>query len=76
MPHKGKESASRKLVWVEGQSFAGWGCSENLTTEQIQAVPCPTCGAEPREKCVLNNGQPRTEPHRDRQLTAEDLLGS
>ena len=28
MPHKGKQSSSRKLVWVEGQTFAGWGCSE------------------------------------------------
>jgi len=26
--HKGYESSSRKLVWVEGQSFGGWGCSE------------------------------------------------
>lgn len=23
IPHKGKESSSRKLVWVEGQTFAG-----------------------------------------------------
>ena len=22
------ESSSRKLVWVEAQSFEGWGCSE------------------------------------------------
>lgn len=28
MPRKGPESSSRKLVWVEGQSFEGWGCSE------------------------------------------------
>ncbi len=28
MLHKGQESSSRRLVWVEGQSFAGWGCSE------------------------------------------------
>ena len=28
MRHKGQESASRKLVWVEGQNFEGWGCSE------------------------------------------------
>jgi hypothetical protein len=28
MLHKGQESLSRKLVWVEGQSFEGWGCSE------------------------------------------------
>jgi hypothetical protein len=28
MPHKGKQSSSRRVVWVEGQSFFGWGCSE------------------------------------------------
>jgi hypothetical protein len=28
MLHKGPESSSRKLVWVEGQGVAGWGCSE------------------------------------------------
>jgi hypothetical protein len=28
MHHKGHESSSRKLVWVEGQNVAGWGCSE------------------------------------------------
>jgi hypothetical protein len=28
MHHKGQESSSRKLVWVEGLSVVGWGCSE------------------------------------------------
>jgi hypothetical protein len=28
MLHKGSESSSRRLVWVEGQSVEGWGCSE------------------------------------------------
>ena len=28
MLHGGQESSSRKLVWVKGQSFGGWGCSE------------------------------------------------
>ena len=27
MHHKGQEDSSRKLVWVEGQKVAGWGCS-------------------------------------------------
>jgi len=49
---------------------------DDLTVEQIQAVPYPTCGAEPGEKCELRSGQPRTSPHRDRRLTAEDLLNS
>jgi len=28
MHHQGQESSSRKLVWVEGLSSVGWGCSE------------------------------------------------
>jgi hypothetical protein len=28
MLHKGQESSPRRLVWVEGQSVTGWGCSE------------------------------------------------
>ena len=39
--------------------------------EQALAVRCPTCGARPREKCELNNGLPRTEPHPARHLAAE-----
>lgn len=27
MLHKDQESSDRKLVWVEGQSVEGWGCS-------------------------------------------------
>jgi hypothetical protein len=50
--------------------------SDHLIIEQIHAVPCPTCGAKPTEQCELNTGQPRTNPHRDRRLTAEDLLSS
>jgi hypothetical protein len=50
--------------------------SHRPTLEQIQAVPCPTCGAEPGEKCELHSGQPRTSPHRDRRLAAEDRLNS
>jgi hypothetical protein len=42
------------------------------TLKQIQAVRCPTCGAEPGEKCQLTTGRPRTQPHRDRRLIAED----
>jgi hypothetical protein len=48
----------------------------DLTAKEIQTVPCPTCGAQSREKCELGTGQPRTEPHRDRRLNAEDLLNS
>jgi hypothetical protein len=42
------------------------------TLKQVQAVRCPTCGAGPGEKCELTTGLPRTEPHRDRRLIAED----
>jgi hypothetical protein len=28
MLHEGQESSSRKLAWVEGESFEGLGCSE------------------------------------------------
>ena len=28
MHHKGQEGSSRRLVWVEGLSVAGWGCAE------------------------------------------------
>jgi len=34
------------------------------------SVRCPTCGAKRGEKCELNTGLPRTEPHRDRRLAA------
>jgi rubredoxin len=28
MLHEGQESSSRKLVWLKGQTFEGWSCSE------------------------------------------------
>jgi hypothetical protein len=39
MLHKGQESSSRKLVWVEGQSFEGWGCSECAWLFSISGPP-------------------------------------
>jgi hypothetical protein len=54
---------------------AGLLCMSNRSAiEKIQTIACPTCGAMPGEKCELHSGQPRTEPHRDRRLAAEDLL--
>lgn len=38
--------------------------------KQVLAVPCPTCGAAPGEKCKLTTGQPRSKAHRDRRLIA------
>jgi len=46
--------------------------SKELTPKQIFAVRCPTCGAAPGVRCELGTGQPRTEPHRDRRLIAEE----
>ena len=43
-----------------------------LTATQALAVSCPTCGASPGQKCELNTGQPRNEPHRDRRLQAKE----
>jgi hypothetical protein len=39
MHHKGQESSSRKLVWVEGQSFGGWGCSECAWVFNLPDLP-------------------------------------
>jgi len=44
--------------------------SKELTPKQILSVPCPTCGAATEEACELHTGAPRTEPHRDRKLSA------
>jgi len=40
--------------------------------QQVLAIPCPTCGAAPGEKCELSTGQPRTDSHRDRRVIAKD----
>jgi hypothetical protein len=39
-----------------------------LTARQILTVCCPNCGAAAREKCEINSGQPRAEPHLTRLL--------
>ena len=39
MLDKGQESSSRRLVWVEGESFRGWGCSECAWFFSISAPP-------------------------------------
>lgn len=46
----------------------------DLTTEQMAAVECPTCGAAVGEVCELNSGGQRFEPHRDRKLAAADAV--
>jgi hypothetical protein len=48
--------------------------SKELTPEQILSVPCNTCGAAIGEACELHSSALRTEPHRDRKLSAADAV--
>ena len=40
----------------------------------ILSVPCTTCGAAVGEVCELHTGAARTEPHRDRKLSAAEAV--
>jgi len=46
--------------------------TKELTPKQILSVPCNTCGAAVGEACELHTGALRTEPHRDRRLSAAE----
>jgi len=48
--------------------------TRELTRKQILSVPCPTCGAATEEACELHTGALRTEPHRDRKLSAAEAV--
>jgi hypothetical protein len=48
--------------------------TRELTPKQILSVPCPTCGAATEEACELHTGALRTEPHRDRKLSAAEAM--
>jgi hypothetical protein len=48
--------------------------TRELTLKQIFSVACPTCGAAPEEACELHTGALRTEPHRDRKLSAAEAV--
>jgi hypothetical protein len=48
--------------------------TRELTPKQILSVPCTTCGAAVGEACELHTGTPRTEPHRDRKLSAAEAV--
>jgi len=48
--------------------------TKDLTLKQILSVPCPTCGATHEEACELHTGALRTEPHRDRKLSAAEAV--
>ena len=46
--------------------------TRELTPKQILSVPCTICGAAIGEACELHTGAQRTEPHRDRKLSAAE----
>lgn len=48
--------------------------TRELTAKQILSVPCPTCGAATGDACELHDGALRTEPHRDRKLSAAEAV--
>ena len=48
--------------------------TKELTPKQLLSVPCITCGAGVGEACELHTGAPRTEPHRDRKLSAAEAV--
>lgn len=47
---------------------------KELTPKQIAYVSCPTCGAAIGERCVLNSGGLRFEPHVDRKFAAIEAI--
>lgn len=55
--------------------YLGMKTSE-LTARQILSVPCPTCGVATGNGCELHTGALRTEPHRDRKLSAAEAVGA
>jgi hypothetical protein len=57
-----------------GTPYYGTVKTKDLTRKQILSVPCPTCGAAIEEACELHTGALRTEPHRDRKLSAADAV--
>jgi hypothetical protein len=48
--------------------------TKELTLKQVLSVPCPACGAGTEEPCELHTGALRTEPHRDRKLSAAEAV--
>ena len=48
--------------------------TKELTPKQMRSVPCSTCGAAVGEACELHTGAPRTEPHRNRKLSAAEAV--
>jgi hypothetical protein len=48
--------------------------TKELTRKQVLSVACPTCGAAIGKACELHTGALRTEPHRDRRLSAAEAV--
>jgi hypothetical protein len=46
----------------------------DLTRKQSSSVPCPTCGVAAGQRCVLQAGGLRLEPHTDRELSAAEAI--
>jgi hypothetical protein len=47
---------------------------KDLTPAQLSSVPCPTCGVDVGQRCLLHSGGPRSEPHVDRKLYAAEAI--
>jgi hypothetical protein len=73
----------KAILLIDEQYWASLGCNllhylpvknKELTPKQLISVPCNTCGAAIEEPCELHTGALRSEPHRDRKLSAADAL--
>jgi hypothetical protein len=51
-----------------------WMKKKDLTSQQANAVSCPTCGVDAGQLCILTTGANRTEPHLNRKLAAMETL--
>ena len=47
--------------------------AKDFTPDQRLAVRCQACGARPGQPCELHSGGLRTEPHKNRRLSAADV---
>jgi hypothetical protein len=47
---------------------------KDLTREETNSVPCPTCGVGVGKRCILYSGGLRSEPHLVRKIVAIEAL--
>jgi hypothetical protein len=47
---------------------------KDLTPKLVLSVPCPTCGVDSGQRCLLHAGGLRSEPHVDRKLAAIEAI--